>query len=255
MNLTQLTHNAGDLIKKNSPAILTAFGAVGVVTTAYLTAKVSFRTGEFVMHENTVRAGNDETELTTREIIEASWRFYVPVVLTGAASVACIIGAHAVSSRRQAALIGAYTLSERALTEYREKVAEHIGPKKELAVREAIAKDRIDADKEGQEVVILSGNSVICYDVYSGRYFSSDMQTIRKAQNDINAECFQHMYSSLNKFYSLVGLKSLPVGESVGWNTDHQLEVVFSTIISEEDKPVLAVDFRHQPRQDYYSIY
>lgn len=49
-------------------------------------------------------------------------------------------------AKRTAALATAYKLSETALTEYKEKVVETIGEKKEQLVRDKIDKDHIDKD-------------------------------------------------------------------------------------------------------------
>ena len=250
MSLGHFLNRAGKFVQDNTPAILTAFGVAGVGTTAYFTHKAALKSAETIIQYKSEKP--DDYIYTAKEIAELCWRFYIPPVLMGVATVSCVLGAQVVSSRRQAALIGAYSLTERAFNEYREKVIQTMGDKKELAVREEIAKDRIASDPADDKMIVISGASVLCYDILSGRYFQSDIETLRRAQNDINEQCINNMYASLNEFYAKVGLPTIPMGETMGWNTDNMLELNFSYIGSEDGRPTLAVDFRNQPKMEYY---
>lgn len=250
MNLSPFFNRAGKFVTDNTPAILTAFGVAGVFSTAYMTHKASVKSTRhltlyYLEHP-------DDYIYTKKELLELVWRYYIPPVALGVASAACIIGAQTVNARRQAALIGAYSVVERAYNEYKDKVVETIGDKKEAVVREEIAKDRIEASKDDIKQIVVSGVNVLCYDVLSGRYFQSDIETLRRAMNDINEQCINDQYASLNEFYSKVGLPTLPMGETMGWNTANMLELNFSYIGSEDGRPTLAVDFRDQPKMEYY---
>ena len=66
-----------DIIKKsqkyvldNSPAILTAFGVVGTVSTAYLAGRASFRAADIIALEEE----RIDEELLIRERVELTWR-------------------------------------------------------------------------------------------------------------------------------------------------------------------------------------
>lgn len=250
MNLSPFFNRAGKFVTDNTPAILTAFGVAGVFSTAYMTHKASVKSTRHL--DSYYLEHPDDYIYTKKELLELVWRYYIPPVALGVASVGCIIGAQTVNARRQAALIGAYSVVERAYNEYKDKVVETIGEKKEAVVREEIAKDRIEASKDDAKQIIVSGVNVLCYDVLSGRYFQSDIETLRRAMNDINEQCINDQYASLNEFYSKVGLPTLPMGETLGWNTDNMLELNFSYIGSEDGRPTLAVDFRDQPKMEYY---
>lgn len=250
MNLTAMLNRTMHLVKDHTPAILTAFGAAGVISTAYLTHKAALKSAHVIYFDG---LGREEGYIyTKREIFDLTWQYYLPPVLMGVATISCVVGAQAVNARRQAALIGAYTVAERAFNEYKEKVIETVGDKKEQGIREEIAKDRIEASKEDSKQIVISGANVLCYDVISGRYFQSDIETLRRAMNDINEQCINSEYASLNEFYSKVGLPQLPMGETMGWNTTNMLELKFSYIPSEDGRPTLAVEFREQPKMEYY---
>ncbi|WP_254556795.1 DUF6353 family protein, partial [Salmonella enterica] len=79
---------------------------------------------------------------------------------------------------------------------------ETLGEKKEKQIREEIDKDRIKKNPVGKSEVIITGNGkTLCYDHTSGRYFESDMETIKRAVNTINKQMLDEMYVSLNDFY------------------------------------------------------
>ena len=127
-------------VKKHSPTILTGVGIAGMITTTILAVQATPKALRLLEEK---KADISETEkLPPIEVVKAAWKVYVPAVLTGILSTVCLIGANSVNQRRGAALAAAYSLSESALKEYREKVVETIGKKKEQAIRDDIAKDR-----------------------------------------------------------------------------------------------------------------
>jgi hypothetical protein len=237
-------------VQDNSPSILTAIGVVGTISTAYLTGKASFKAAEVIAKENARFAPQGEPYLSLREKFEQTWTLYIPAVGTGAMTIACIVCANRIGNRRAAAMAAAYSLSEKAFTEYKEKVVEKIGENKERAVRDELAQDRVNRAPK-TEVIISGGGEVLCYDEYSGRYFESSMEEIKKAQNDTNYRIINDGFASLGDFYERLGLPSTKYSEEVGWNTDHPLEITFSTTMSDDQKPCLAMDYRTVPTRGY----
>ena len=252
MTAQELARRVGEMLQHNSPAILTALGVSGVAATGYFAHKAG-QQAFFAIRE--VEDGRQEV-ISNKEKVELTWRYYIPPVLVGLTTCVAVVGAQTINSRRQAALFSAVSISERALNEYREKAREIVGEKKEGAIREAVAAERIKNDPQDEsKLVILGTSEILCYDMLSGRYFKSNIETLRQAMNDVNAECINNMYASLNMFWSKIGLPPLPIGESLGWNTDTMLDLVFSYIPDEEGRPTCAVDFRSQPKIDYYSVW
>lgn len=172
-------------------------------------------------------------------------------------SIACLVGASSVNLRRNAALATAYTLSESTLRDYQKKVVETIGEKKEQSVRDAVAKEKIEQTPVHTKEVILTGRGEsLCYDSVSGRYFKSDMETIKKAENELDARLRNEMYVSLNEFYYEIGLEPLRViGEDLGWNIDSgYLDLNFSSQIASDGTPCLVLDYGVAPRYDFRNL-
>ena len=233
----------------HTPEILTGIGIAGMITTTVLAVRATPKALECIEQK---KKEMGVEKLTPQDTIKATWKCYIPPVVTGVGSVACLIGASSVSTRRNAALATAYKLSETALTEYRDKVVETIGEKKEELIKDEIDKDRIrDNPVSRNEIFVTEKGHTLCYDHWSKRYFYSDINTIKKAQNDLNERMLTDICGSvsLNDFYYELGLSSLePIGDDMGWNTDHGLiKVHIGSCISDDGRPCIVVDHDNPP--------
>ena len=151
--------------EKNSPAILTGLGIAGGITTTVLAVKATPKALKLIeeaeKEKNKARKADEPNiKLTTPEVIKAVWKPFLPVVAMGGASIACVIGANSVHTRRHAALYSAYKLSETALSEYKDKVEEVVSEKKMKDIKQKVAeghvKQVIDDEKKAQ-IIIAAG--------------------------------------------------------------------------------------------------
>ena len=252
MDLAQLFKRAQRLAIDNSPTILTAVAVTDVVTTAYLTGKATVKAVELIREDEALGGTAGDLRQRAKARAQLTWKLYVPPVTTGLLTVTCIIGANRIGTRRAAAVAAAYTLSEKAFLEYRDKVVEKLGDKKEQSLRDELAQERVTRNPgDSSKLVIIDGKSVLCYEAFTGRYFISDMETLRKAQNDINHQVNNQYYASLTDFYELVGLTSTSMSDEVGWNADKLLDLKFSTTMSEDGRPCIVIDYAVAPVRDY----
>ena len=129
-------------MRKHSPAILTGIGIAGMAAAAVMAVRATPKALRMVDD----REIEDEKRLTTSEIVKTTWKCYIPAAVTGVCSAACIIGASSISARRNAALVTAYTISETALKEYKDKAVEVVGPKN-LCRRSALSRATAPSEK------------------------------------------------------------------------------------------------------------
>jgi hypothetical protein len=239
----------------NAPTILTAIGATGLITTAVLTGQASFKAAEVLARTNPeYRDGTDSVhKLDSREKAELIWKFYIPAVGTGAVTLVCIIAANRIHTRRAAALASAYTISQELFREYKEKVLEKLGEKKEQEVRDEIAKDRLK--KPPAEIFMIGTGEVLCYDMHSGRYFINSLEGLKKGENDTNYQIIHSDYASLTDYWDRIGLPKTSESDELGWSTDARLEVNYSSLISEDGKPCITIRFTTIPIRGYYAVY
>ena len=258
-DVTKFLKNVGRTISKHSPEILTGIGIAGMVTTTVLAVKATPKAITLLeekKREKSCDILNEEAKLTPVEVVRTAWKPYIPAAVTGTLSIVCLVGASSTSLKRNAALATAYKISETALSEYKAKVVETIGEKKETAIRDKIAKDRVDRNPVSKtEVIITDKGNTLCYDALSGRYFKSDIDRIKKAENAINKRLLNEMYISLNEFYDELGLGSTSIGDELGWNLDDGLiDLDFSSQIADDGTPCIVVDYRVAPKYNYYKF-
>lgn len=251
MNLSQITKQAVKSLKKHSPAILTGIGIAGLLATTVLAVEATPKALELIEE---AKKEQGVEKLTVADTVKTAWKCYIPAATTAAASIACIVGASKVSASRNAALATAYTISETAAREYKEKVIETIGEKKEQEVRDSIAKDKLEKNPVSNSDIIVTGKGTTrCYDPWNDRRFDSDAERIRKAVNDLNEQLLYEEYVSLNDFYYALGLSESKSGEVLGWNInkDGQVKIRFSAQVDTDGVPCLVLDFANPPRYDY----
>lgn len=205
-------------LKHASPTLLTAASIVGVVTTAVLTARASFKAADDLSSANPD---------TTEEKVKVAWKHYIPPVVTGAATVVCICGIDILGKKQQAAIASAYALAESSYREYQNKVKELYGEETHQNIMDSIVKDHckdvylqandgfgfssLDFDEHDQNDIRLF------YDEYSKRYFESSISRVLQAEYHINRNFVVGCAVTVNDFYEFLGLDPIKNGDDFGW--------------------------------------
>lgn len=253
-NLATIAKDIRKFASKRSPEILTGIGIAGMITTTILAVRATPKALELIEEK---KEEESVDELSSFEVVKVAWKPYIPAMVTCVASTACLIGASSVNTKRNAALATAYKLSETALSEYRDKVVETIGEKKERIVRDKVAEERVKKNPVSKNEVIITGNGkTLCFDPISGRYFMCSIETIKKAENTLNKQMLHDIsgYVSLNEFYDELGLDHTSVGNDLGWNTNQLIDIDFSSQLNDNGEPSVVLDYLVAPKCDYYNF-
>lgn len=224
---------------------------MGVLSTAYLTGKATLRASEVLKNDATYEQGNSNFKHDWKDATKLVWKLYIPPALSCVTTISSIILAQRIGHRRAAALASAYTVSERAFAEYKEKIVEKLGEKKEQDARDEIAQEKV-LQTPGSNLVVINDRDQLCFEAYTGRYFTSSVEKIRTAVNDINAQIIHANYASLDDFYTQLGLDSTDDSSEVGWNTDMLMKVDYSAVLSKENTPCISISYAVTPIRDYY---
>lgn len=257
MALSDLVSKIQSVVQQNSNGILTGMSVAGTISTAILTGRASFKACLRIQDgikelEKDSKFESEVKDLELRDKIKLVWTLYIPPATIGALTVTSIVMANRLAGKQAAALAAAYSLSEKAFAEYREKVVEKIGQTKEQDVRDSVAQARLNKNPVNTREIILAGTGeVLCYDMMSGRYFQSSIEEIKKAMNDINFDVSNYMHCSLSKFYDLIGLPATGFSDSMGFNLDNRCELTFSTQMSTDNRPCVTIDFVNAPVVNY----
>ena len=235
-------------LSKHSPEILIGLGIASMTTSTILAVKATPKALKLLEYEK----NQNGKDLTKKEVIKTTWKEYIPAASFGIGGIVCVACGCRIGTKRSAALATAYAISERTLLTYKDKVIETIGEKKEREIRQKIKQDEIDKNPPVESKVIITqkGNSLI-KDEYSGRYFRSDLDSIRKACNELNKELLHSDYMSLNQWYSAIGLEMIKDGHRLGWNIDKGLlELDFDTCLV-GDEPCIVIEYSRAPEPNF----
>jgi hypothetical protein len=256
MSVSSIVRKSQQVISDNSPAILTGAAFAGAVVTTILAGRAGYKAGYSVALEEVNGVEQNESQKDRRKrIAKQTYRLYLPSAITGVGTLSSIVAANKIGTNRTAALAAAYTITDRAFTEYKAKVVETLGEKKEqIEIQDKIMQDRVDASGDRASLVVISNNDVLCYDAFTDRYFQSSMEKLKKAQNDTNYEILHSFYVSLSEFYNKVGLPPTKFSDEIGWNSDNLLELHFSSVMTPDDKPALAFNFHVDPIRRYDKV-
>lgn len=257
MTLSDNLNKIGSALKRHAPEILTALAVVGLGGTAYLSSKAGYKAGVQVVSEFSNRVENAEADeevlpLSAKEIVQETWKFYIPVAVVGTATAIAIIGSNRISAKQQVALISAAAISERALSEYQQKLVETTSKSKERKIRDDIAQDQVNEKQEElNKLTLQKDGDVLVIEMHTRQTFVSNAEKIHRAENDANRISIHEGYISLNTFLEKLGLPTSDAGEVVGWSNIKPLEVVIGGATTPDEKPVLTIDYRTPPSVTY----
>ena len=202
-------------INRNASTILTCLGSIGVIATSVIAVKATPKALKLL---ETAKEEKGE-ELTSFEVIRTAGPIYIPAIITGISTIACIFGANVLNKRSQAALMSAYALLDNSYKDYKKKVVELYGEEADREVKSSIAKDKYE-----ETDVKVDDTKKLFFDFYSSRYFESTDEIVRKAEYDLNRELSIMSYASLNDFYDLLKIEKIDGGDDLGWSAAKNFE-------------------------------
>lgn len=173
--------------QKHGSTILTCIGAIGTVTTAVLAAKAAPKASRLLFEAQDEKG----EELTKVEKIKVAAPSYIPAIVMGASTVACIFGANALNKRQQALMTSAYAFLSASYDEYRRKVNELYGEDADNRVVDEMAKEVFEEDKDNWPEV-ESEDDLLFYDMSANEYFTARMDdVIQKTVTDDGLEVYR----------------------------------------------------------------
>ena len=255
--LSKIGRDMRQTVTKYSPEILMGIGIAGMVTSTVLAVKA---TPKALMLMEMKKEELEVDTLTPVETVKTTWKCYLPTVITGATSIACLVGSHSVNSRRNAALATAYKLSETAFAKYRESTLEAVGEKKEKSVRDKISEKEIKENPVNRTEVFMTGKGqTLFFEPLSSRYFYSDLEKIKRAENKLNKEIITDAFDSgrtVNDFYEEIGIPTTSTGDNLGWKIGYLIDIYPSAQMAEEGtehegEPCIVLNYTNPPKYEF----
>lgn len=239
-------------IRRNARTILTGCAIAGTFVVAVNSSKDALHANDVLLE---YEMEHDGEEINRIELVKRVAPCYIPTALSVAATVTAIVGSHVAANNRIAVMSSAYTMAQEAAHMYRDKVREIVGERKAAEIDKAVADEKVKELEPSKQPLVIGNGDILCMDALSGQPFYSTMEKIRKAMNDTNYELMSSMFVTLNEFYERVGIKPNKMGEYMGWNTDHMIDLIFSSTITEDGRPCLVMSFRNEPMTEFRRLH
>lgn len=103
-------------LRRSSPAILTCLSVVGVVGTSVMAVRATPKALQLIKDK---KDELDSDRLKLMEVVQITWKCYMPSILIGIGTITCIIGIGRVNKRNQASLMSAYAMLNESYKQYR----------------------------------------------------------------------------------------------------------------------------------------
>lgn len=247
MEMKKIINKVKFNVVKHSPEILMGLGIAGVITSTVLACRSTLKVKEILDYKeenmNNIKevlaegredyteedARKDKTIIMTTTAIRLM-KLYIPSVIIGAGSIACLLESHNVMRNRNAGLAAALAATTESFKQYRERVTEKYGDEVDKEMRYGIKKEKKEKDgkKTKEEIVVgcdekeLSGYA---------RYFNENninwsddpqfnLMFLRQNQNWANDKLISQGYLYLNDVYEALGFPKSKAGQVVGWVYD-----------------------------------
>jgi hypothetical protein len=242
------------VVKQNGPLISSAVAGVGVGVTAYLAARASFQATHILDDLDEETAVEYNRDPSTKEKAQAVWKLYIPAAAAGGSTLLCIFAGHRLATHKALAAQAALAVTERAYSEYREKLIEEFGPEKrhlgeakDRAIREQIAQDHVRDNPPPKVAELQAGipGDVLCHEAFTGRYFMSSKQKLEDARNKLNAKALKFDYATMDDFYHDIGLRFTSTSGENGWRSGRMMELLYSTVETEDGRPALSFEYNY----------
>ena len=217
----KLTKACARFLRKHGGTVLAVAASVGVVATAIETGRATTKAKQLLEVDEALRTYNeDEQDIveeppTKKQIVLMCWKAYVPAVILGGGTIACILSSNALNKKQIASLTAAYMALGKTYQEYRRQVAEHVGAEQEREILK-------DAHTDDEDFVKMkSEEKLLCYEPISERYFHATEAELLTAFYEVNHDFATNGYIALNDFYGYLNLDFVPALNDRGWSMDY----------------------------------
>lgn len=251
----------GFKLQKKSPEILVIAGVVGVVVSAVMACKATTKAGEIVKATNdtlaeihdaakdgVTKAGKEYTDEDKKKDLAITYthagmmyaKLYGPAVVTGAASIACILTSHRMLKKRSIALAAAYTTLDKTFKDYRGRVVERFGEQVEKELRYNIKAQEVKTtvvDEDGKKKMVKEMKNVapVGWDPSNhspyARFFDETHPSwmkdpeqsrfwLKALQAQANDQLKARGHLFLNEVYDMLLFPLTDYGQAVGWIYD-----------------------------------
>ena len=262
-NITRAFGKIALAAKKNAPTILVATGVVSGVAATGMAIRATLKCDAVLeLHNENMKniekaryvVDNDpdfegtyteEQEKADRKTVKVQTalqfaKLYFPTVALTALSVTCILAGHHMMSKRNAAVVAAFTAVSSKFDDYREMVKDRLGADVERDIFKRIIEEA-ELDENGEpNGDIHKEQSKKPVDMSTDRFFDEfsslwnhndptmNVANLRAVTKTAQDKLIMQGYLFLNDVYDMLGIQRTPAGQVLGWiyDKDHMDAIV-----------------------------
>lgn len=250
-----------NVCKKNSPEILTGLGIAGFIAATIIGI---FETPKYLDDVEKKKEELEVEKLPIKDNAILIARHYVPTVSLIVASSSCVIKSNRIYAGRLSAAVTAYSLTETAYREYKDKVKETLGEKKEHEIEEKVFADRVKSNlpTDAQLDMLGPGLSLV-YEPYTNQYAVMKSYEVDKAITRLNADFILENRLSLNDYiYELMSwdrsgeMHMNPDWTYQGWNMSSKDDLLARgdwgfKLNEDTGRTAIVINLNRDPTHDY----
>ena len=236
--MNKLLYNSKLFLKRNSSTILSCAAAAGVIATA-VTAVAATPKALRLLREQEEEKGE---KLTKTETVKVAGPSYIPSILIGTSTIACIFGANALNKKQQTALVSLYSLLDSSYKTYKTNVKETFGEDADNKIAQTIANKHYDKtilandNYDGNEPSEKNPDSDTFMDFCTLGFFTSTLDQVVNAEKFLNDILRMRGDVYLNEYKAALGLESTKSDYEMGWNSQLLEENGFDRLILSTEK-------------------
>lgn len=208
MQKVKILKRVGRQLYRSSPTILTVVASIGVIATTITAVQATPK---------------------AIKLLKEAGPTYIPSVLLGVSTIACIFGANALNQKKQASLMSAYVMLNESYKQYRKSAKTVYGEDADDKIHAEMAKDAMVSSYDwGYQVYNMDMDSeserLLFYDLASKKYFRTTMAAVLNAQYHVNRNLSIKGDCSLNEYLSFLGVEGIDGGDELGWDISYMVE-------------------------------
>ena len=212
IDFSKVVKSALALAKQHAPTFLSVTGSIGVATTGLLAIKGYKKYAKSMLKESHCVTPDGRMGLTRAQVAKIYAQAYTPAIISGAASVACILGSTALSHSQQASLMSAYCALGNAFLGYQQQNVKIFGEENDKTIRRETAKVQYETETfEDRD----DETKLFYLDSYG--YFQSTIERVLMAEYRLNKKFKDEGWCNINDLHEFLDLEPVDGGEYQAW--------------------------------------
>lgn len=205
---------------------------------------------------NTRTAIKKETPGNIKQSIFNTWSYYLPTVAIMLVTIYSISRTKELTELEKMSLISALTMSQKRYIETKEAIEKICDEDTLDDIRAEIIRNKIPKEK------YLERTSEKCiYEEYSGKFFTTTLDNLLKAEYKFNKKLAVVGYASLNDLYKYIGIEETEEGLYLGWNIGEYdtlatpstplVNFIHNKCVDDDGMEYYFLGFENQPEANY----